>query len=98
MRTPLLVALLALASPARASRALDEPGGLAKAARQAPRAVVDEALAEAGLADACRDALTAPGLLGLQCRAVVASHAVRKKPLESAADVDARNALFVDLD
>jgi hypothetical protein len=95
---PLLsLASLLLAPPARAGRSLDEPPAIGKAARAAPKAVAEAALQEAALVDTCKDTLTVAGLTGLACRGVVAVAAARKRPLEKPADVDARNALFLDV-
>jgi hypothetical protein len=92
----------ALAALVIAGRALDEPPSIAKAAKSAQKSDVERVLKSANAWDRCKDALDDGFLIGVECRATLATALVRDKPMASStgakkADVDARTSLFADL-
>lgn len=98
MKHLLLPALLALfCAPAWAARGLEEPSGLAKVVKGAKRSDVSTALSAPGVPEGCADALEQRELLGMACRAAVASALVRARPLTKTADLASRKALIADL-
>lgn len=91
------LSLWLLAGPALGARGLEEPPGLAKVVKGARRSDVSAALATAGVAEGCKDALEHRDLFGLGCRAGVAAALARARPLEKPADLSARQAVVQDL-
>lgn len=99
MRTPslTLAALALVATPAFAGRTLEEPKGVRDVVKKTPRAAVEKALSEAGLAERCTDAvLRSPELNGVACRLVVHTSLAKGKALATPKDIDARVAAAKD--
>lgn len=93
MRTPSLMMLaFALCSvPALAGRTVDEPKSMRDVVKKTSPALVQKALADAGLAERCTEAaLRSPELNGVACRLVVHTSLWKGKSLTTASDVTAR--------